>query len=117
MEIERTHHIGIHVQDLDALEGFLVGCLGLERVRTAPNRGPNERVHYIQCGTIELELIEQPDAPTRLDHIAVKTDDVRAAVEALSAQGIETTPFREGSAGLTSTAVPGNTGGINFQLL
>ncbi|MBI2219854.1 MAG: methylmalonyl-CoA epimerase [Acidobacteria bacterium] len=92
-------HIGIAVSDLEASLALYRDILGLEIA--APEDVPSQRVraHFIPAGEGFLELLEAtaPDSPIAryvekrgpgLHHVALRVDDIRAALAHLKARGV-----------------------------
>ena len=92
-------HIGIAVSDLAASLALYRDVLGLEVA--APEVVPSQRVrvHFISTGEASLELLEAtgPDSPIAkyvakrgpgLHHVALRVDDIRAALAHLKARGV-----------------------------
>ncbi|NOT24665.1 MAG: methylmalonyl-CoA epimerase [Acidobacteria bacterium] len=92
-------HIGIAVQDVEAALGFYRDALGLDVEAPEEVLSQRVRTHFIPAGQAALELLEPtaPDSPiarflaTRgpgLHHVTLRVDDIRAALEQLSARGV-----------------------------
>jgi methylmalonyl-CoA/ethylmalonyl-CoA epimerase len=91
MNISRLHHVGIQVSDLAKALAFFRDGLGLPLVYEQP------RMAMLNAGENHLELIEPgPDAAVRqqpveqwegVHHIALETDDIRAALADLGSKG------------------------------
>jgi methylmalonyl-CoA/ethylmalonyl-CoA epimerase len=92
-------HIGIAVKNLDESLALFRDALGLEL--RAPEDVPSQRVraHFIPLGEGALELLEPtaPDSPIAkyvekrgpgLHHLALRVDDIRAALAQLKARGV-----------------------------
>jgi methylmalonyl-CoA/ethylmalonyl-CoA epimerase len=92
-------HVGIAVRDLEAALAFYRDVLGLEL--DAPEEVASQRVraHFVRTGEATLELLEatQPDSPIAryvekrgpgLHHVALRVDDIHAALEHLRARGV-----------------------------
>jgi methylmalonyl-CoA/ethylmalonyl-CoA epimerase len=92
-------HIGIAVKNLDESLALFRDALGLEL--RAPEDVPSQRVraHFIPLGEGALELLEPtaPDSPIAkyvekrgpgLHHVALRVDDIRAALAQLKARGV-----------------------------
>jgi methylmalonyl-CoA/ethylmalonyl-CoA epimerase len=92
-------HIGIAVKDLHESLALFRDALGLEL--DAPEEVPSQRVraHFIPVGEGALELLEPtaPDSPIAryvekrgpgLHHVALRVDDIRAALAELKARGV-----------------------------
>jgi methylmalonyl-CoA/ethylmalonyl-CoA epimerase len=92
-------HIGIAVSDLEASLALYRDVLGLDV--EPPEDVPAQRVraHFIPAGQASLELLEAtaPDSPIAkyvekrgagLHHVALRVDDIRAALAHLKARGV-----------------------------
>lgn len=92
MNISRLHHVGVYVSDLSKALAFYRDQLGLPVVYEQP------RMAMVTAGENNIELIEPAaDAPVRqqpveqwegTNHIALETDDIRAALAELGARGV-----------------------------
>jgi predicted enzyme related to lactoylglutathione lyase len=87
-------HIGIDVHDLDEIVGFLEQTFGLTVARavTIPDR---LRAAFIPGGDVTVELIERvgearANPPARVDHLAIRVDDLDKEVDRLHAAGVVT---------------------------
>ena len=123
-------HVGIAVRELDAALAFYRDTLGLEV--DAPEEVGSQRVraHFVRTGEALLELLEptQPDSPIGryvdkrgpgLHHIALRVDDIQAALDHLKARGvrlIDEAP-REGAHGsLVAFIHPASAHGVLVEL-
>jgi methylmalonyl-CoA epimerase len=123
-------HVGIAVRELDAALAFYRDTLGLEL--DAPEEVSSHRVraHFVRTGDALLELLEstQPDSPIArfvdkrgpgLHHIALRVDDIQAALDHLRARGvrlIDEAP-REGAHGsLVAFIHPASAHGVLVEL-
>jgi methylmalonyl-CoA/ethylmalonyl-CoA epimerase len=92
-------HVGIAVKDLGEALAFYRDALGLEI--TAPEEVASQRVRvrFLPVGEAALELLEPtaPDSPIAkylekrgagLHHVALRVDDIRAALAELKARGV-----------------------------
>lgn len=92
MNVTRLHHVGVQVSDLKTALAFYHGRLGLPLVHE------QGRMAMLNAGENNIELIEPaPDAPVRerpaeewegVHHIALETDDIRAALAELGEKGV-----------------------------
>lgn len=83
-----VEHIGVQVPDLDAALRTFVDGLGFElRFRGVSPDGAT-RVAFVTIGGIELEVFERPGEPARLEHLALRTDDLAGAASALAGRGV-----------------------------
>ncbi|HSL20932.1 MAG TPA: methylmalonyl-CoA epimerase [Vicinamibacterales bacterium] len=92
-------HIGIAVRDVEEALAFYRTALGLEAERPEDVESQRLRAHFLPAGEASLELLEAtaPDSPIAkyvekrgpgLHHVALRVDDIRAALAALKARGI-----------------------------
>jgi methylmalonyl-CoA/ethylmalonyl-CoA epimerase len=92
-------HIGIAVSDLEASLALYRDVLGLEVDAPEDVASQRVRAHFIQAGEGALELLEPtaPDSPIAkyvekrgpgLHHVALRVDDIRAALAHLKARGV-----------------------------
>ena len=92
-------HIGIAVGDLGQALAFYRDALGLEIEPPEEVASQRVRAHFIPVGSSQLELLEPtaPDSPIAkyvekrgpgIHHIALRVDDIHAALERLRARGI-----------------------------
>ncbi|MFZ0215703.1 MAG: VOC family protein, partial [Candidatus Dormiibacterota bacterium] len=125
--VERVHHIGIAVADLEAAEHVVRDQLGLRLVRRQAPAGGRVRAAFYDAGNVELELLWQAEpsgstflggAPqARLEHVALQVRDLGQAIAALRALGVELAPPREGPIGASARTLPASSGGITYQVL
>lgn len=128
-------HVGVVVEDLEQAKRFLAERLRLELVREAHNPHLELNAAFFRCGPVMIEVF-QPDEPAaarerigdapgaRIDHIALRVDDLRASAEELAASGVR---FRGAAGGIpepvptgaTSSLFtePATSGGVTYQLL
>jgi methylmalonyl-CoA/ethylmalonyl-CoA epimerase len=131
MKPSRIDHIGIAVANLDEACRFYE-ALGLEKAGIEEVADQKVRVAFFPCGDSELELLEStsPDGPVAkfieknggrggIQHIALRVDDLEAAIAELKAKGlrmIDEEP-RYGAGGASIAFVhPKSTGGILIEL-
>jgi methylmalonyl-CoA/ethylmalonyl-CoA epimerase len=92
-------HIGIAVSDLSEALRFYRDALGLELEPPEDVASQRVRAHFVRAGVGALELLEATaeDSPiakyvgTRgpgLHHVALRVDDIRAALVELKARGV-----------------------------
>jgi methylmalonyl-CoA epimerase len=98
MPIEKIDHIGIAVESIEKWLGFYRDVLGLELTRSEEVKTQKVRVVFLKIGESQIELLEptSDDSPiskflqTRgggIHHIAVRVDDIRAALARLHDAG------------------------------
>jgi methylmalonyl-CoA/ethylmalonyl-CoA epimerase len=92
-------HVGIAVSDLQSALAFYRDALGLEVEPPEEVSSQRVRAHFLPVGEARLELLEAtaPDSPIAkfvekrgagLHHVALRVDDIRAALAALKARGV-----------------------------
>jgi methylmalonyl-CoA/ethylmalonyl-CoA epimerase len=92
-------HVGIAVKDLGAAVAFYRDALGLHIEPPEDVAAQRTRVHFVQTGDSLLELLEPTadDSPIGrflgargpgLHHVALRVDDVAAALAELKARGV-----------------------------
>ena len=128
----KVDHIGIAVKDLDQAKKFYSDMLGMEIMGEEVVEEQKVRVCFIPCGDSEIELLEStsPEGPIAkfiekngdkegIQHIAVRVDNVEAAIADLKEKGvrmIDEQP-RYGAGGTKIAFVhPKATGGILLDL-
>lgn len=107
-----VQQVAIGGLDLGALRRLWVDMLGVEKVGEYESANENVREDILQLGSganaVEIDLMEPLDPEARprvnepaLNHIGLWVDDLEAAVEWLTAQGMRFTPggIRPGAAG------------------
>ena len=123
-------HIGIAVADLEASLRFFRDALGLELER--PEEVPSQRVraHFLAAGESTFELLEatSADSPISkfvskrgpgLHHVAVRVDDIVAALAELKARGvrlIDEVPRPGAHNSLVAFLHPSSTHGVLVEL-
>lgn len=123
-------HIGIAVGDLEESLRFFRDALGLEL--DAPEDVPSQRVraHFLQAGEAAVELVEPTadDSPIAkfvakrgpgIHHIALKVDDIVAALAELKAKGvrlIDEVPRPGAHNSLVAFIHPASTHGVLVEL-
>lgn len=127
--IDKIHHIGIAVHDLDEALKFYRDVLGLHvhALDTVEDQGV--RAALLTIGQSEIELLEptRPDANMArflerkgegLHHICFQTADVDAELEALKAKGVELVDqkSRAGLAGMICFLHPKASRGVLVEL-
>ncbi len=130
MAVVKVDHIGIAVKDIDEAAKFWEGVLGLKIVAREEVASQKVITAFIPCGDSEVELLQATaeDSPIAkfienkgegIQHIALKVDDVAAALSALKEQGcrlIDETP-RPGAGGAQIAFLhPKATGGVLLEL-
>lgn len=107
-----VQQIAIGGDDLDALRSLWVDTLGVTKTGeyTAESENVNEDILSLGSGphAVEIDLMEPIDPEGRpkvntppLNHVGLWVDDLAAAVESLTEQGMRFTPggIRKGAAG------------------
>jgi methylmalonyl-CoA/ethylmalonyl-CoA epimerase len=130
MNVLRVDHIGIAVPNLEEALKFYEGALGVKSTGVEEVKEQKVKVCFIPCGDSELELLEStaPDGPIAkfieakgpgLQHIALRVDNIEAALEELKAKGIKLIDEkpRYGAGGAKIAFIhPKATGGILLEL-
>jgi methylmalonyl-CoA/ethylmalonyl-CoA epimerase len=127
--IQKVHHVGIAVQDLEAALRFYRDVLGLPLHKQAVVEEQGVRAALLAIGQSEIELLEPtgPDTPVGrfiarrgegLHHICFQTDDVARELEGLKAKGVELVDQqpRRGLAGLICFLHPRAHHGVLVEL-
>lgn len=93
-------HVGIYVDDLDKTVAFLAEAFGLSTLREVEIPTVLKAV-ILDWGNVAVELIELTDsgarreklggASARLDHVAVRSEDVESDAAQLRTKGVRTT--------------------------
>ena len=102
MRFDRIHHVAVIVSDYRRSREFYVEKLGLPVLRENYRKDRGDWKLDLRLGDGELELFAIPGAPPRpswpeaqgLRHLALRVEDIHAAVEELEARGIECEPIR-----------------------
>ncbi len=92
-------HIGIAVSDLPASLAFFRDVLGLHLEASEEIASQKVRAHFLSTGRSSLEILEAtaPDSPIAkylekrgpgIHHVALRVDDLAAALEHLKARGV-----------------------------
>jgi catechol 2,3-dioxygenase-like lactoylglutathione lyase family enzyme len=81
-------HIALHVANVPAAAAFYVDVLGFEKVYDSPGTG-GQPIAYVRLGTSMIELTTRPGGePMSGFHLGLETDDLTAAMAALTARGL-----------------------------
>jgi methylmalonyl-CoA/ethylmalonyl-CoA epimerase len=127
MEID---HVGVVVRDLEAAKRYASETLGLELEREGPQPALGVHTAFFRAGPVLLEFIEfddpdtgaekiGSDAPSRIDHIAFRVDDIAGAHDRLSGDGAafdQDEPLQLGP-NLNFFSQAASTHGIRLQLM
>lgn len=127
----RIHHLGVAVSSLDDALKFYRDALGLDAAQTVEVEQEKVRVAMLPAGEARIELLEPTaaDSPIAkflakrgdgLHHIALRTDDLDAAVERLKREGarLVTEEIQIGAEGYRYVFVhPKSTGGVLLELI
>jgi catechol 2,3-dioxygenase-like lactoylglutathione lyase family enzyme len=91
--LDKVHHIGYWVDDLDqaiARQDALFGAEVLRRLVSDITGGP---VVFVRSGNAVMELMERPGQQQSgvlvFDHVAYEVDDLDGLVERLRGQGVQ----------------------------
>ena len=127
----KIDHIGIATRGIQDAMTFYRDMLGLDVAETEEVAGQKVRVAMLPIGESRIELLEatSEDSPISrflekrgpgIHHIAVRVDDIRAALASLRAKGarlIDEEP-RHGAGGcLVAFVHPSSTGGVLLELV
>lgn len=127
----RIHHVGVAVSSLDESLKFYRDALGLDAVETVEVKQEMVRVAMLSAGEARIELLEPTaaDSPIAkflakrgggLHHIALRTNDLEAAVERLKREGarLVTEEIQVGAEGYRYVFVhPKSAGGVLLELI
>jgi methylmalonyl-CoA/ethylmalonyl-CoA epimerase len=127
--IQKVHHVGIAVGDLEAALRFYRDLLGLPVHKQAVVEEQGVRAALLTVGESEIELLEPtgPDTPVGrflarrgqgLHHLCFQTDDVAGELAGLKAKGVELVDQqpRQGLAGLICFLHPRAHHGVLVEL-
>ncbi len=127
----KLEHIGIATRELDKALGFWRDALGLEVAEVEDVSEQGVRVAMLPIGETRVELLEptRDDSPIAkflekrgagIHHIAVRVDDIRAALENLKQSGarlIDETPRIGAGNCLVAFVHPSSAGGVLIELV
>lgn len=127
----KIEHIGIATRALDDALGFWRDALGLEVVHTEIVEEQKVRVAMLPVGEPRIELLEPTadDSPVAkflekrgagIHHIAVRVDDIRAALARLKESGarlIDEAPRVGANNCLVAFVHPSSAGGVLLELV
>ena len=128
--IQRLHHIGVAVKNLDEALAAYDGLFGLKpsHIETMPDQGV--KAALIAIGDAEIELMEPVDANSAvakfldrrgegLHHICLEVDDVDQELRSLAAKGVELVDQqgRPGLAGKVGFLHPRAAKGVLIELV
>jgi len=127
--IEKIHHIGIAVHDLDKALRFYRDTLGLHVHASATVEEQGVKAALLTIGQSEIELLEplSPESPVGrflerkgegLHHICFQTPDVGSELEELKKKGVELVDQqpRRGLAGMICFLHPKASRGVLVEL-
>ena len=132
MDISRVDHIGIAVTSLDETIKFYEETLGIKSHGTETVADQRVKVAFFPVGDTELEFLESTteDGPIAkfieankgrggIQHIALRVDDIKAAIAELKSKGVamidEEPRYGAGGASI-AFCHPKSTGGILLEL-
>ena len=130
LNIKKIDHIGVAVKNIEEAAGFWQGTLGLKITGVETVEAQKVKTAFLPTGDSEIELLEATDAESAIakfienkgegiHHLALRVDDIEAALAFLSAQGIrliDQTP-RQGAGGAKISFIhPKAAGGILLEL-
>ena len=127
----KIDHIGIATHGIDEAARFWREALGLEAAETEEVAEQKVRLAMLPIGDSRIELLEAttPDSPIAkflekrgpgIHHIAVRVDDINAALAQLSKEGarlIDAEPREGGGGCLVAFVHPSSTGGVLLELV
>ena len=98
--LNRIHHVGVAVTDLDAAIELYESALGANLVHRATNDSDGIEAAFLRTGTGEVELMSalREDSPVGkflarrgpgLHHVAFAVDDIEKALDDARAAGME----------------------------
>lgn len=124
------HHVGIVVADLAEATRFVTEVLGLAPVREFDVPELRRHVVFYDCGTVQLELIDELEAGAKksslgsstaiLEHIALEVDDFEATVARVVSEGVRIDMKKgviEAASRLNAWTEPATSGGVIYQLV
>ena len=132
-KVLQVDHIGIGVSDLAATKEFYKNALGMEHLpEDEVVEEQKVKVSFFPCGDAELEFLESttPDGPigrfieknggrNGIQHVALRVDDIKAAIADLKAKGVqlidEEPPYGAGGSAIAFLH-PKATGGVLLEL-
>ena len=127
--IQKIHHIGIGVRNLEEALRFYRDTLGLPVHKQAIVEEQGVKAALLTIGDSEIELLEPLGPETAvgrflerrgegLHHVCLQTDDISAELEVLKAKGVELIDQqpRRGLAGLVAFLHPRSTRGVLVEL-
>ncbi len=125
----RLDHIGVVVADLPATCELMKELFGLQPTRTVEVDSKNLTAVFFDFGGVAIEFIELRDASARrqrlgdagmarIEHIALRVEDLAAAVENLRRAGVVMTDPAPVEAGgrRSHWTDPATSGGVMFQV-
>ena len=132
-KVLQVDHIGIGVSDLVATKEFYKNALGMEHLpEDEVVEEQKVKVSFFPCGDAELEFLESttPDGPigrfieknggrNGIQHVALRVDDIKAAIADLKAKGVQLIDEepRYGAGGSAIAFLhPKATGGVLLEL-
>lgn len=136
--MKEIDHVGVVVDDLDGARSFLSSVLGLEQDREMDRPDLGLKTAFFRCGPADIEIIEVTDPAARhrrlgegtharIEHIAVRVDDLREAAQVLAQRGVRfqgpsgehrqaNDPLRVGET-LNLWTDPNTSRGVQYQLV
>ena len=132
-KVLQVDHIGIGVSDLAATKEFYKNALGMEHLpEDEVVEEQKVKVSFFPCGDAELEFLESttPDGHigrfieknggrNGIQHVALRVDDIKAAIADLKAKGVQLIDEepRYGAGGSAIAFLhPKATGGVLLEL-
>lgn len=131
-KVLKIDHIGIAVPELDAMKGFFQDTLGIQNAGEETVEDQKVTTAFYPVGDSELEFLEStsPDGPIAkfieknkgrggIQHIALRVDNIEAAIEHVKEQGyqmIDEKPRRGAGGAQIAFVHPKSTSGILIEL-
>jgi methylmalonyl-CoA/ethylmalonyl-CoA epimerase len=129
--VQRIHHVGVAVTDLDESIAMYLSAFGAELVHRAVNEKEGLEAAFIRTGTGEVELMHatRDDSPVGkfvarrgpgLHHVAYAVTDIEAALAQARASGLElidATPRPGMHGGRIAFVHPKSMGGVLTELV
>ncbi len=126
----KLHHVGIAVEDLDALTSIFKDKLGLRWDHSEDVPSEHARVSFFPVGESSLELVQPTSGETGLSrflakrgpglhHICLEVEDIESLMSSLKKRGVRLTSDAPvpGAHGARVTFIhPQSTGGLLIEL-
>jgi methylmalonyl-CoA epimerase len=126
----RINHTGIAVEDLDEASERYTRLFGFREIQRVTVADQHVTVAFLRLGDSEIELLSPTDSDSAvgrflerhgegLHHVAVETEDIRAELARLQADGVELIDNvpRRGAHGLVAFVHPRAGGNVLWELV